>query len=73
MDCFLCDKDLIHERFQGTGSKYSLLIKICGLFLHIFVYVSMMMTLKFSQIAKVTRGLAVRCPIRPAADDDFEI
>ena len=33
----------------------------------------MMMTLKFSQIAKVTRGLVVRCPMRPAADDDFEI
>ena len=31
------------------------------------------MTLKFSRNAKVTRALTGRCPVRPAADDDFEI
>ena len=32
-----------------------------------------MMTLKFSQNAKVTRTLTGRSPVRPAADDVFEI
>ena len=32
-----------------------------------------MMTLKFSQNTKVTRALAGRCLLRPAADDVFEI
>ena len=31
-----------------------------------------MMTLKFSQNARVTRVLTGRRPVRPAADDDFE-
>ena len=33
---------------------------------------SLMMTLKFSRNAKVTRALTGRRPVRPAADDDFE-
>ena len=32
-----------------------------------------MMTLKFSQNAKVARALTGPRPVRPAADDDFEI
>ena len=32
-----------------------------------------MMTLKFSQTAKLTRPLTGRRPVHPAADDDFEI
>ena len=33
----------------------------------------MMMSLKFSRNAQVTGALTGRCPVRPAADGDFEI
>ena len=32
-----------------------------------------MMSLKFSRNAQVTGALTGRCPVRPAADGDFEI